>query len=163
MKKTLPLTSPQSKTSDPPRTTENNHPAPISLVTSRASAVRAAGSEVPLGWRWSPSATQRSASSTSRPQSTSRRGAAADQRAQRARRRAKRSPSLPLGQRKGGMEQGRRGATQRSQRRSAGGAGEDKAPSDRRREKRGATAASPKEHGVVRSKCCIAYKKTAVL
>lgn len=46
MKKTLPLTSPQSKTSDPPRTTEDNHPAPSSLVASKASAVRAAESEV---------------------------------------------------------------------------------------------------------------------
>ena len=48
MKKTLPLTSPQSKTSDPPslRTTEDNHPAPSSPVASKASAVRAAESEV---------------------------------------------------------------------------------------------------------------------
>ena len=46
MKKTLPLTSPQSKTNDPPRTTEDNHPAPSSLVASKASEIWAVESEV---------------------------------------------------------------------------------------------------------------------
>jgi len=162
MKKTLPLTSPQSKANDPPRTTEDNHPAPSSLVASKASAVRAAESEV----TWVAVVSKRNPTKREldfeaavyEPQRSSSRPARTTSKA------TSKEVALPPPrpkERGHGTRQAR--ATQRSQRRSAGGAGEDKAPSDRRREKRGATAASPKEHEVVRSKCCIAYKKTAVL